>query len=186
MAQKHSIINLDEVPKQGKEYFFSNKDSALNDSLKDLISTDTYSINITITPETNFFRATGLAKFSVEETCSKCGWELPLSVDCKVNEILFIKDGTEERHKNNTSNQIFMDVEYNGPETTYLETSRLDLGAFVRQQIGLAIPQYPNCSKASCPNLEFAQKKIEIDRKKWEAVNDESSPFSVLSKIKKN
>ncbi len=68
----------------------------------------------------------------------------------------------------------------------YYEGDNIDLGKIVREQIYINLPQYPHC-KEDCPGL-CVNCGVNLNKGSCKCLSDqkESSPFSVLKKLKED
>lgn len=179
-------IQLKDIPAEGKTFYFSRKDGRLDAALKDLTGPRNYEIEVFLQPMGSAFIVKGKGRFTGEDLCSQCGWETPLELSGKIDEYLVIEK-ERDRSSHSTHGNHSLELEAEGPETTYLTSSVLDLGEFLHEQLALMWPDYPRCSD----DLECESRKAESEKR---VLQSEAPPetknghpaFQVLDKLKKD
>lgn len=179
-------INLSEIPAEGREYFYNQKDGQLNQILQDLIGQNSYEVRIFIKPMGNAFEASGAVLSSKESLCAKCGFDLDLELKQKINEIL-IPEAEEYRKDHAVHGNGAIDFMSDGPNVTNFQAPFFNLGEFVHEMFALSEPMYPDCGKEVCENYEQVKKNLQedIDVPRFETPKGHPA-FSVLEKLKNN
>ncbi len=178
-------IALKELPLEGREFNFTNESGELNDVLKDLIGSNSYSVQLKITPMGNSFDLRGRINTTLDLQCSLCAIDFKFPVNLTAHEFIVIERALSKGDQMSRNNHAH-EWESNGPNYIVLESDIFNLGAYIHEQIGLAEPMRPlgkpDCDQ-SCENL-----KDRIERP-WLTYGTEGDqgrvkPFQVLEKIK--
>jgi len=181
------VINLSELPEEGRQLNFNQESGELTESLQDTIGTNPYAVNLSIAPLGNAFSVTGNIKAGMGLICSKCAVDFIHPVKETVDEIFVVVSKLPRTSKSARVNNI-TELDESGPECTEIDSPMLHLGEFVREIIILAEPikplGRPDCDK-TCPNLQEAIKGG------WAPENfapdqDELGPFAALKDLKLN
>lgn len=180
------IINLSEIPLEGRQYTYTHESAELTPSLKEIIGKKPFRVEIQVVPAGNVFQAQGKIETGYDEVCSLCALEFVQPIQEKFNEILVIQKPMMKGHqvRVNHSSELNLD----GPECIELENEFFHVGDYVREMIALAQPikplGKPNCDQ-TCENYQEAVRKGWLTPQKDEAFKPES-PFSSLAKVKLN
>lgn len=176
-------INLNDIPTEGKQFKFTQADGKITPVMQDLIGQEDFSFDITIRPLGNAFEVKGEGHSFADEVCSKCGWDLHLPIDKKIHEYLVIEEARPRKSHSTHGNQS-LDLEQNGPDTTYLKSQQFNVGEFLHEQLALSWPEYPQCGTQECQ----ARQSLHQDLFVAEATEDKKPlghpAFSVLHKVK--
>ena len=180
------IINLSELPLEGRQFTYTQESAELTPTLKEVIGNKPYRVEIRVTPAGNVFQAVGSINTGYEEICSLCAIDFEQPVKEKFNEILVVQSPMVkgQQVRVNHSSELNLD----GPECIELESESFHVGEYVREIIALARPIKPlgraNCDQ-SCENYQEAVRNGWLSPQKEEPFKPES-PFSALSKVKLN
>lgn len=180
-------INLSEIPAEGRGFDYSRETGEFNEALADLIQDRPYDVTFSIKPIGNAFELKGEFKTRVPEICSRCGWDLEISLDRKFNEIL-MKDEPEYRKAHSVHGNQSVDFLAQGPDVTYYQGDVFDAGAFIHEAIALSEPFYPSCGVEDCEHLEETKKKHQELLAEFARAEDNrksgNPAFSVLEGLK--
>jgi uncharacterized metal-binding protein YceD (DUF177 family) len=179
-------IQLKDIPAEGKAFFFSRKDGRLDAALHDLTGARYYEAEVFIQPMGSAYVVTGKGSFTGEDLCSQCGWETAFELSGKIDEYLVIeKERGRSSHSPHGNNSL--ELENEGPETTYLTSSILDFGEFIHEQFALMWPDYPKCSDEKGCELHRAESEKQLLQTEEPIQETNGHPaFRVLDKLKKD
>ena len=177
-------IQLKDLPEEGKTFHFSRKDGKLDAALADLTGQNGYDAEVFIQQVGGAFTVQGKSSFVGEDLCSRCGWDVTLGLSGKIDEYLVIEK-ERERIAHSPHGNKAIELENEGPETTYLNSSVLDMGEFLHEQLALLWPDYPQCAD----HVACDQRRKENESKlaqDSEPVEQGHPAFKVLDKLKRN
>jgi uncharacterized protein len=181
------LINLLEIPQEGKHFVCNNKTSELNEILSDLIQNTTYRTEFSIRPLDNgTFELVGFMKTELPEQCSRCGLDFQLQVDEKFKELL-IPELHQPRNSKYAKANHFSDLHHEGPSVAEYQGHHFNMGEYIHEVVALAAPFNP-CApadeKGDCKvcGININEKRFDYD----EDFEKPESPFSVLKNIKLN
>ena len=137
------IIDLNTIDAEGKDYHFTQDSDELVGAFKDLIGKADYSINLFISPLGNTYQITGAVKSQYPERCSRCGYDIDVPLQAKINEIVVIE---KQRPRNTQGSQSQPNFESDGPQVTYLNSPDLNLEEFLHEMMAAGFDKYPKCS----------------------------------------
>jgi uncharacterized metal-binding protein YceD (DUF177 family) len=178
-------IALRELPAEGREFIFTRDSGELNETLKDLIGTNPYSVRLKITPMGNTFDLQGRLQASLDLQCSLCVLDFKHPVNVPLRELILIEKALGKGDQMSRNNHAH-EWESGGPNYIILESDIFDLAEYIHEQIALAEPirplGTPQCDEV-CENL-----KDRVERP-WLTYgqSDEKGtvrPFEVLEKLK--
>lgn len=187
------IINLQEIPPEGKTFICNQHTGSLNQALKDLIGKQGHQAEFTIRPlQAETFELTGWIKTELPEDCSRCGLDFQLNVFEKFRELLMPLEKTPRNAKYSKPNHIsdmkmedFSVIEYQG--------HHFNAGEYLHQVVALTEPitPAPECDKEGiclvC-HKPVSKELFVYEDPGFEEPNLEKprSPFSALKNIKLN
>ena len=182
------LINLSEIPPEGRTFHFTEKTAELNSALEDLVRNCPYSIDFQIQPVGNIFEVTGKIHSDVKMECTRCLKEFALKIDERIHELLIpgkeLPRTGRETKVNHTS-----ELEGTGPSSTLVSFPNFDAGVLMRDTVALAQPDHPVCS-ASCMGLcQYCGKNLNEGFCGCAALRNKDqrpSPFSKLKEMKFN
>lgn len=139
-----SRIRLTDIPQEGKDFQWTQETEELNRILSDLIAEEPYSVTFNIRPVNNRdFLMSGSIKTRAPEACSLCGMDFKFPINVKINEILIPHQPDERTSQYARVNHV-SDAPDQGPQAVeYDDTFHFDMGEYVHEAIGLAIPFNP-------------------------------------------
>lgn len=181
------IINLLEIPNEGKLFVCNNQTAEFNEVLYDLIQNTTYQTEFTIRPlEQGTFELTGFVKTELPEQCSRCGLDFQFKVDEKFKEML-LPELDQPRNSKYAKANHFSDLHHEGPSVTEYQGHHFNMGEYLHEVVALSAPYNP-CApvdikgKCSICGINVFEKTFNYD----EDFEKPESPFSVLKNIKLN
>lgn len=165
-------------------FTFSRKDGRLDAALKDLVGEQNYEAELFIQPVGSSYTVKGKSLFVGADLCSKCGWETVFELSGKIDEFLVIeKERGRSSHSPHGSQSLELDRE--GPETTYLTSSLLDLGELLHEQFALLWPDYPRCADEQGCSVRCKELEVVLEKESVDLSPEGGHPaFQVLSKLK--
>ena len=177
-------IRLNEIPVDGRNYIFNRQTAELNSVLQDLISNNSYDVNLNIKPlNTKDFTVLGSVSTKTKEQCSRCAEDFDFTIDKKVHEILI--PGQEEdrtgKYAKTSSTLSTADSAETSVSVTEYTKQQFDLGEFIHEAVALEVPFNPYC--VSCKKLQTDEAFI-YDEKMGEETKP--NPFQALKGIKLN
>lgn len=192
--QRH--IQLSKLPKEGKNFRYTDKVSSLGSDIEELIGKEKpYEVQVFIQPlNGGIYQATGFIKSQLQRVCSECGWDVDLDFYQKIQEILKESRVRESHQKKKTLKEDKNKVSYGNVDSEQyyksvqeiVESSWneyvfyegvLDMTDLIREVIGFGEPVYPSCGDSQCEHKQETLKKME-------ELNFDS-PFSVLKNLSK-
>jgi uncharacterized protein len=176
------IIQLNEIPNEGKSFDFSRKTGELNEVLKDLIGDRDYKIHLDINPVGKSFDVRGSIDTSYNELCSFCASRFDLKVDEKFHELVM---GDDQKHIKGFEEDWSPHGEIG--VTVIENTNQYDVSNLIHEVLALAEPTQPAC-REDCKGLclTCGQELNEAECSCAQGQNLKVSPFSVLKKLKIN
>lgn len=182
------LINLLEIPAEGKTFVCNRNTSELNASLDDLIGNTPYTAEFTIRqlqPAT--YELVGSIKTEIPEDCSRCGLDFKMPIDERFRELLIPEQEVPRNSKFAKANHV-SDMSGGGPDVVEYQGHHFNAGEFIHEVVGLAEPftPAPPCnSKGECT---LCKKLIPDEKFSYEDPGFETptSPFGALKNIKLN
>ncbi len=181
------LINLLDIPTEGKNFSLNRSTGDLNDSLKDLIGNSEYLSQFKITPmQSGTFELKGFIQTLTQEDCSRCGDDFNFKIDQKFNEILMPELETPRNGFYAKPNHI-SDLKENDLEVVEFKGHLFNMGEFVHEIIALAQPfnPAPDCDKSGKCVLchKDASKTFSYEDPGFEKPE---KPFEALKNLKLN
>lgn len=174
------IIRLLDITEDGEDFDYKKGDeSDLDQQFTEVLGfLPDYSVECHIQALGNVYSAQGQIQTTAKDTCSLCGEDLELPLAFKFNEYLIKNDDREaDGHAPHTG----LDID-SASEATFFDSYDFDLGDFLREQLVIAIPNYPKCPA----NQGCEERQVEI-QKKLDQVGLQGHPaFAVLKDLKKH
>ncbi len=182
------LINLLEIPAEGKLYICNQNTGDLNADLQDLIGKTPYQTEFTIRPlQAGTFELTGFIKTSLAEDCSRCGIDFDLAVDQKIKELLIPEQQLERTSKFAKANHV-SDMHNEGPSVYEYQGHHFNAGEYFHEVIALAEPYTPAPACTSDGNCSLCKKPVSDEKFSYEdpGFEEPTSPFASLKNIKLN
>ncbi len=176
------IIQLNEIPSEGKSFDFDQNSAELNEFLKDLIGDREYKIHLDITPVGKSFDVRGEIQTSYGEVCSFCASPFDLKVNEKFQELV-VHDGQKEIKGFEEDWTPHSDIGV----TVIEDPTHYNVSDLIHEVLALAEPNQPSCRegcKGLCPTC--GKDLNEGLCGCADGQNLKNSPFSILKKLKLN
>lgn len=183
-------INLKEIAPEGQDFSYSNKTAELTPTLKELIGSNPYSIELKITPMGNTFDLRGSVRTAMDLQCSLCAVDFNFPVELKLHELIVVtKKAALGKGDHSTRANHAHEWETEGPECILLESDLFNIAEYVHEMVALAEPIRP-LGKPDCS--ETCENWVNRERRPWLSYGDEpvssegikANPFKVLENIK--
>lgn len=182
------IINLAEIPEEGRNYEYTTESGEITAALTDLIGENKYQTQFTIRPlNTRDFSLTGSIITKSKEICSYCGQKIQFPVNVKFNEILIPpQEMTRDGHYAKPNH--FSESETTGPQSfEYSAGMKLDIGEYLHEAIALEVPFNPTpdiSAKGDCSDCGLNVQNLLKTYVDDPADMEEKNPFAVLKGLK--
>ncbi|GIL21287.1 MAG: hypothetical protein BroJett041_24010 [Candidatus Jettenia caeni] len=180
------IINLHEIPEEGKTWSLTNKTGELNTVLKDIIGENPYHTEFTIRPLTQGqFELFGTIKAQHPEQCSRCGIDFNFLVNEQFKELLIPKVPSQKHGETYVKTNHYTDLSNEGPSVSEYEGHQFDIGEYLHEMVGLAeefSPAPPPDDNGDCSVCKIPLKNHAFNYD--EPMEKDESPFAALKKIK--
>lgn len=178
-----TMIDLKEIPPEGKEYEFSNTVNPLKTLFRGLLGGDyPYHLRFFILPIGDGFDMTGSLTTVNEPLCTRCGTDFKADIKEKIHEIL-IEEQEHPRGASYAKPNNFSELVENGPSITLVHHYKLDLEQFLIDIIGLAQPMNTLlCGGNTCLVHGDSPFVYEEELPDQEATN----PFAALKSLRLN
>ncbi|MGE0632755.1 MAG: DUF177 domain-containing protein [Pseudobdellovibrionaceae bacterium] len=179
------IINLSEIPEEGRHYICNRETAELNASLADLIADRKYDVKFFIKPMPGGFEMTGEFKTHVPEQCSRCAEDFELGSEGQFHEIL-LPELDEPRTAKYSKPNHFSDMASEGTEHVEYKGNHFNMGEYVHEAIALTIPFQPLPPEDKEGNCSLCHKLVKGCTFGYEEVMEEKkeNPFSQLKGLK--
>ena len=183
------IINLSEIPSEGRSFICNERTAEFNESLNDLIGKGPYEVDFFIQPVGNIYQVTG--KIYTEQTmsCTRCLREFPLKLNESIHELLIPGKEMPRTGKESKVNHT-SELETEGPSTTVVSYPNFDPSSMLRDIVALAQPAHPICTAECLGICQFCGKNKNEAACGCVAPQPETfvakSPFAKLRDIKFN
>lgn len=183
------LINLLEIPIDGKSFKIDHSSGELNKALVDLIGNSAYSTEFSIFPmQAGTFELRGSINTKTQEDCSRCGDDFAYSISEKFHEILMPQLETPRKGHYAKPNHL-SDLKENEINAYEFQGHLFDVGAYVHEVIALAQPYNPApaCDKSGKCVLchKDATTLFHYEDPGFEK-NIEKNPFASLKGVKLN
>jgi uncharacterized protein len=170
------FIDLQSIDEEGKDYNFDELSDELQGAFKDLIGEEPFKIQVQIRPLGNTYQLMGFVKSRYPEVCSKCGYDIDLPLENKINEIIVIE---KHRPRNTQVSQSQQNFESHAPSVTYINESTFDLKEFLHEMMASGFADYPQCLETVvCESRQHREYNVEPQEKSGHP------GFAALKKIK--
>lgn len=179
-------IRLGEIPSEGRDYLLDRESGELNSALEDLIGARPYAVSMHIKPIGNAYEMRGSVETSLDEVCSKCGYDFEMPVARKFNEIIFQEENDGHRKSQGVHGNQSVNFLGDGPSMIPVNGSVFDAANYAHEAIALSEPFYPTCGpNGSCLHAEEAEEiakrlALEAEAALGEADPVKVSPFAAL------
>ncbi len=182
------LINLLEIPSEGKSFFCDRKSAELNPILQDIIGNSDYSAEFTIRPlQAGTFELSGQVRTQLPEDCSRCGLDFQMPVDQKFRELLLPEQSVPRNSKFAKANHV-SDMNGQGPDVVEYQGHHFNAGEYLHEVIALAEPFTPAPPCNAQGECTLCKKPVANQTFSYEDKGFEkpTSPFDALKNIKLN
>lgn len=182
------IINLAEIPEEGRNYEYTTETGEVTAALADLIGENKYVTEFQIRPLNNRdFVLIGTIKTKSKELCSYCGQGIQFPVSVKFNEILIPpQEMTRDGHYAKPNH--FSEIESEGPQSfEYSDGMKLNIGEYLHEAIALNVPYNPApevSAKGDCSDCGLNVQSLLKSYEEKPTPLEETNPFAVLKGLK--
>ncbi len=183
------LINLSEIPSEGRSYQCTEKTAELNTALEDLVHQSPYAVDFHLQPMGNIFEVTGKIHSAIGVECTRCLRTFPLKLDQAIHELLIPGKELPRTGRESKVNHS-SELEMTGPSSSIVSFPNFDAGILIRDIVALALPDHPICTE-NCKGLcQYCGKNLNEGTCACAAAhngNEEKlSPFSKLLEMKFN
>lgn len=181
-------INLNEIPQDGAFFHLNRTTGELNEVLNDLIGNHSYKVDLSIfqSATKGHFTLTGTVSTSSNEACSRCGIDFDLSINEKFQELL-LPELSLPRDGHYAKSNHYSDTTQQGPSVHEYSGHHFELGEYIHEVIGLAIPFTPAPPvnpEGKCSTCHLSIKNQSFSYDEPMSIEKAKSPFSVLEVLK--
>lgn len=181
------LINLLEIPEDGKIYVCNQSTKEFNEILADLIGTTAYQTQFFIKPLSNgTFELSGNIQTQLPEQCSRCGLDFKMQVNQDFKELL-IPQLDQPRNAKYSRPNHFSDLKEDVVPVYEYQGHHLNMGEYLHELVAITEPFNPAApvdEKGDCTVCA-----ININNKNFNYDEDfvaPVSPFAALKNIKLN
>lgn len=181
------LINLLEIPEEGKSFFCDNSTGELNSVLADIIGKIAFKTEFIIKPQTaGTFELSGFIKTELPDQCSRCGLDFNLPVDELFKELL-MPELEQPRNSKYSKVNHFSDLKVDAVSVVEYQGHSFNVGEYLHEVVALSHPFIPAPAvndKGDCSLclINLKEKNFNYD----EDFETPESPFSSLKGIKLN
>jgi len=180
------LINLNDVPEEGKSWSLNSNTGELNDVLRDLIGALFHQAELTIRPlgTTGTFEMVGRIQTQLPEQCSRCGIDYDMGLEESFRNLLMPELETPRDAKFSRPNH-FTDLHEQGPDVVEYQGHMFDAGEFFHELVALAepvVPAPPEDEKGNCRVCKISLKNHSFNYD--EELKVPNRPFTSLKGIK--
>jgi uncharacterized protein len=182
------IINLLEIPAEGKNYICNQNTGDLNSDLRDLVGSAAFKVEFTLRPlQAGTFELTGFVQTQLPEDCSRCGLDFQMPVDQKFKELLIPEQTVPRNSKFAKANHI-SDMHNDGPSVVEYQGHHFNAGEYLHEVIALAEPYTPAPACTADGHCTLCKKPVSDEKFSYEdpGFEEPTSPFASLKNIKLN
>jgi uncharacterized protein len=182
------IINLLEIPAEGKNYICNQNTGDLNSDLKDLIGQASFQTEFTIRPlQAGTFELAGFIKTNLPEDCSRCGLDFQMPVEENFRELLIPEQEIPRNSKFAKANHM-SDMHNEGPSVIEYQGHHFNAGEYLHEVVALAEPYIPAPACTADGNCSLCKNPVSNEEFRYEdpGFDTPTSPFATLKNIKLN
>lgn len=181
------LINLQEIPNEGKSYSCNNFTGELNEILSDLIGTQAYKTEFTIRPlPSGTYDLTGFVQTELPEQCSRCGLDFRLPLRETFHEMM-MPELNQPRNSHYAKANHYSDLKADGPSVVEYRGHHFDMGEYLHEVIALAAPPIPAAPVKDNGDCTICERNITQTNFGYnEEIEVPETPFSSLKNLKLN
>lgn len=184
------IINLLDIPEDGKQFICNQNTGELNEALRDLVGNTPYSTEFYIRPlAAGTFELSGFVKTEIPEDCSRCGLDFKFNVNEKFRELLMPELQSPRNSQYSKVNHL-SDMNTTDLDVAEYQGNHFNAGEYIHELVAITEPVNPapeEDEKGDCRvcKLKVRGKTFGYEDKVPE-IEQPQSPFSVLKNLKLN
>ena len=181
------LINLLEIPDNGKSYTCNRRTAELNEVLQDLIGDIPHEAEFTIRPlNSGTFELIGHIKTEAPDQCSRCGIDIRFKIEEKFKEMM-LPELDQPRNTTYSKANHFSEMVNDDLSVVDYSGHHFNMGEYLHEVVGLAIPFNPAPELSAKGDCSLCLKPIQDSGFSYsEEIEEPESPFSVLKGIKLN
>lgn len=182
------LINLLEIPEDGKVFICNRNTKDLNEALRDLIGDQAYQTEFSIRPlQPGTYELKGWIKTRLPEDCSRCGIDFDFDVSETFQELLIPLQKMDRTAKYAKTNHV-SDMSTTELSSFEYKGHHFDAGQYLHEVVGLAEPFIPSPACDAQGNCSLCKKPVTAGGFKFEEPGFEgpAMPFEALKNIKLN
>ena len=182
------IINLAEIPEEGRTYEYTAETGEVTEALVDLIGNNKYLIEFSLRPlNSRDFTLIGSLKTRSKEICSYCGQGIQFPIEVKFNEFIIPpQEMTRDGHYVRSSN--FVENDPASPQSfEYSPGMKLNIGDYLHETIALNVPYNPapeTSAQGDCNDCGINVQALVKTYEETPISREETNPFAVLKSVK--
>lgn len=179
------IINLADIPEEGRAYDYNRQTAELNEALKDLIEARPYEVKFFIKPMASGFEMTGQFRTALPEQCSRCGDDFEFGAASEFREILIAKQ-EDTRTSHYARPNHFSDLASDGTEFVEYFDDQFNVGEYIHEAIALTVPVQAVPPEDAKGNCSLCHKFVRGTSFSYDETMSENkqNPFSQLKGLK--
>lgn len=180
------LINLLEIPEEGKSFICNQNTRELGEVLKDLVGNKAFKTEFTIRPlQGGTFELSGNIKTEIPEECSRCGLDFDLNVDENFRELLLPEQTIPRNSKFSKANHV-SDMTGEGPSVVEYQGHHFNAGDYLHEVVALADPFTPAPPCNAQGQCTLCKKNVGTEKFSYEDPGFEkpTSPFGALKGLK--
>lgn len=185
------LINLLEIPIEGKSFIINETTGDLNEALHDLIGKSSFKTEFSIFPmQSGTYELKGHIKTNSVEDCSRCGDDFQLKIEEKFHEILMPELETPRNGHYAKPNHV-SDLKQTDLGVYEFSGHLFNMGNYMHEIIGLAKPMSPAPACDKSGKCQLCHKDVSQEFKYEDPGFEnpdkpEKNPFAALKNIKLN
>lgn len=183
------IINMNEIPENGKTFVINTRTGEFTASIGDLIGKNNYDSEFTIRPISDKnYELIGFIKTTLPEQCSRCGIDFQYPITSEFKEMIIPQFEEDPRNSHYSKANHFSDLNLEGPNIVEYQGNHFAMGEYIREVVALAepfTPVAPEDEKGDCTVCKISLKNRAFDYVE-EMPEEKNNAFSVLKNLKLN
>lgn len=184
------LINLLEIPEEGKQFICNQNTGDLNESFKDLIGNTPYTAEFYIRPlAAGAYELSGKIKTEIPEACSRCGLDFKFDVDERFKELLIPEQDQPRTAKYAKVNHL-SDLATEDLSTAEYQGHHFNAGDYLHELVAITEPVNPAPAEDEKGDCRVCKLTVRGKTFGYEDVvpeiDEAKSPFAVLKNLKPN
>ena len=158
------LFDLTTIGEDGKNFNFDELSDEVMGAFKDLIGETPFKISFNIRTLGNTWQVLGEVQTQYPEVCSKCGYDIELNLNSRINEIIVLE---KARPRNTAVSQSQQNFDSEGPSVTYINDSTINLNEFLHEMMAAGFALYPKCQdEPTCEARQFRDPVVKVEPQK--------------------